>query len=127
MFDNTHTKPAVSLALIFWIVVVLLILPLWTSPVLPLVDFTNHLARCWILDQYHSVEAFQHTYTVVQTPMSNVAMDATVPADACSGSYNSGPDFRDRDRRAIRGRMLVDCQGSQQPHLVHGDPAVFRV
>lgn len=68
---------------IYWALFVLinlvLILPLWMTKYPPLVDYTNHLARAYILHNYDQVETFKASYVKVVEPIPNLAFDLIVP------------------------------------------------
>jgi hypothetical protein len=43
-----------------------------------MIDYHNHLARCYILAHYHSTPIFHERYSVVPTPSPELAMDLVV-------------------------------------------------
>ena len=76
MNDRTQTRRGYWLALAG--VTVLLCLPVATIEYPPLVDYPNHLARCFILHNYEIPRYFAEYVRVLQ-PIPNLAMDLIVP------------------------------------------------
>lgn len=70
---DTDRLRAYYLTLAF--VCVLLCLPLWSTQYVPLVDYPNHLARCYVVSQYDKVSVYQATYDRLIEPIPNLAMD----------------------------------------------------
>ncbi|MBK5294515.1 MAG: hypothetical protein JJE04_22900 [Acidobacteriia bacterium] len=61
-----------------WVVLALLLLPLWLSSWLPTTDFTNHLARCWILSKLPADSFWAEHYQIDSWIASNRGMDLLV-------------------------------------------------
>jgi len=53
-------------------------IPIWTVDYPGMVDYPNHLARCYILAHYHASPFWQARYLVVYDPLPNLAMDLIV-------------------------------------------------
>ncbi len=53
--------------------------PLFLTPIPPLVDYPNHLARMYLLAEIGHMPALQPFYAVEWRPVPNLAMDALVP------------------------------------------------
>jgi hypothetical protein len=54
-------------------------LPIWLNEFLPLQDYPNHLARMYVLLNYHNDPHLQEYYRVNFTILPNLAMDIIVP------------------------------------------------
>lgn len=52
--------------------------PIWVVKYPGMVDYPNHLARCYILAHYHDNPVWQQRYFVVHQPIPNLAMDLIV-------------------------------------------------
>lgn len=57
------------------LVAVLVCLPVWLVEYPPLVDYPNHLARCYIFDHYADEPLFQERYTFDTTPIPSLGTD----------------------------------------------------
>jgi len=60
--------------------VVFLCLPILSVTYFPLVDFPNHLARCWILSHYGAVAGYRSAYQLVLDPIPNLGVDLVLTA-----------------------------------------------
>jgi hypothetical protein len=56
----------------------LLCLPVATVTYVPLVDYPNHLARCYVLYHYHESLRYQALFKLAYEPVPNVAVDAVI-------------------------------------------------
>jgi len=71
-------------SLCYWATVACSILslsiPIWAFRYQGLVDYNNHLVRCYILAHYHENPSLQQQYVIVHSPVPDMAMDLiTVP------------------------------------------------
>jgi hypothetical protein len=66
-------------AALFLLCFALVCAPLLLTPVPPLVDYPNHLARMYLLAELGHTPALQPFYAVAWRPVPNLAMDALVP------------------------------------------------
>lgn len=64
---------------LFALINLALVLPLWMTKYPPLMDYTNHLARAYILHNYDHVETFKSSYVKVIEPIPNLAFDLIAP------------------------------------------------
>jgi len=60
------------------IVLTAILIPIWIVDYPGMVDYPNHLARCYILAHYHDNPFWQQLYYLDYTPLPNLAMDAIV-------------------------------------------------
>lgn len=75
-------------------VALLLCAPLLTVEYPPLVDYPNHLARCFILGNYDAVPQFAMRYSRVFQPLPNLAVDLLVsPLQSLFGTMAAGRLF----------------------------------
>jgi hypothetical protein len=59
---------------------VLVCAPLWATTYPPLLDYPNHLARAYVTYHYDEFPDFQRTYSKLNVPVPNMAIDLVVPA-----------------------------------------------
>ena len=64
-------------ALLLFVLVVILV-PIWIVDYPGLVDYPNHLTRCYILAHYHENPIWQQRYVVAYDPIPNLAIDLIV-------------------------------------------------
>jgi hypothetical protein len=62
----------------FFLVLAAVIAPLWIVDYPGMVDYPNHLVRCYILAHYHENPVWQQRYALDLTPLPNLAMDLIV-------------------------------------------------
>lgn len=96
--DSSHIDARVERGIIVLsqtlLVAALIILPLFYTPVPPLSDYPNHLARMFILAQRAHNEFLSHFYTVAWAAIPNLIMDLVVPSlVALVGIYVAGRIF----------------------------------
>jgi hypothetical protein len=60
------------------IVLVVILVPIWIVDYPGLVDYPNHLTRCYILAHYHENPIWQQRYIVSHDPIPNLAIDLVV-------------------------------------------------
>jgi hypothetical protein len=56
----------------------ILLIPIWTVKYPGMVDYPNHLARCYIIAHYHGNPVFQQRYVLDRSPLPNLAIDLIV-------------------------------------------------
>jgi hypothetical protein len=66
--------------LIFAVLILLQLCPIWSTPYPAMHDYPNHLARAHILNEYSNNELYQATYERDWRLIPNLAMDLIVPA-----------------------------------------------
>ena len=59
-------------------VYLVLLVPIWIVKYPGMVDYPNHLARCYILAHYHDNPVFQQRYILDRSPLPNLAIDLIV-------------------------------------------------
>jgi hypothetical protein len=62
------------LLIVFFVILV----PIWMVDYPGMVDYPNHLARCYILAHYHDNPVFQQRYILDHSPIPNLAIDFIV-------------------------------------------------
>lgn len=62
-----------------WSVLVVLLLPVWVADWLPTTDFTNHLARCWVLFKIPVDPYWSALYKPTDQIAPNMAIDLLAP------------------------------------------------
>ncbi|MBC7521264.1 MAG: hypothetical protein H7268_09255 [Sandarakinorhabdus sp.] len=67
-----------SNGLLIAIIFLLALVPILLTPVLPLIDFYNHIARYYILSHIDSVPAFQENYRAAWALLPNIGLDVVV-------------------------------------------------
>jgi hypothetical protein len=65
--------------ILFGVLTLLVLLPVWSVEYVPLVDYSNHLARTFILYHFNDVGLFRYRYDLVLEPIPNLAIDLIVP------------------------------------------------
>ena len=60
------------------IVLTAILIPIWIVDYPGMVNYANHLARCYILAHYHDNPFWQQLFYLDYTPLPNLAMDAFV-------------------------------------------------
>jgi hypothetical protein len=55
-----------------------LLVPIWTVTYPGMMDYPNHLTRCYILAHYHDNPVWQQRFVVVHDPIPNLAIDLIV-------------------------------------------------
>lgn len=83
---------------IYWLVVllvvVILIVPIWVVTYPGMVDYPNHLARCFILAHFSDNPVWQQRYSVLHDPLPNLAIDLlVVPLTRIFSVMTSGKIF----------------------------------
>jgi hypothetical protein len=68
-----------TFAVLFALLAILATLPVLLCETLPLVDYSNHLARMHILSTLKNSAQLQSYYEIAWRPLPNLAMDLTVP------------------------------------------------
>ena len=72
--DNRTATPSIYYILLV-ITLFLLIIPIWIVRYPGMVDYFNHLTRCYIIAHYNENPIWQERYIVVHAPIPNLAMD----------------------------------------------------
>jgi hypothetical protein len=57
------------------VILAILLIPIWTVQYPGLIDFPNHLTRCYVLAHYSENPLWQQRYTISYVPVPNLAMD----------------------------------------------------
>jgi hypothetical protein len=60
------------------VVFFVLLVPIWIVKYPGMVDYPNHLARCYILAHYHDNPVWQQRYVLDHSPLPNLAIDLVV-------------------------------------------------
>jgi hypothetical protein len=71
-------RPARAYSWSLLLVLLAILIPVWIVQYPDLVDYHNHLVRCYILAHYHQNPIFQQRYSVHLTPVPDLAMDLVV-------------------------------------------------
>jgi hypothetical protein len=77
--ENRKASGSRAYWLTFSAVLLFLSLPVITTTYAPLVDYPSHLARAYILSQYHHVPIYQQNYIEMRELLPNLAIDVIVP------------------------------------------------
>jgi hypothetical protein len=64
--------------LVLSIVLVAILVPIWIVDYPGMVDYPNHLARCYVLAHYHGNPLWQERYALVHEPIPNLAIELVV-------------------------------------------------
>jgi hypothetical protein len=70
-------KPKIFYAA-FWLVLIVVVVPIWIVQYPGLVDYPNHLTTCYILAHYQENPIWQQRYSVSHDPIPNLAIDLIV-------------------------------------------------
>jgi len=63
---------------LLWAVLAVLLIPIWMVKYPGMLDFPNHLARCYIIAHYHDNPLWQQRYMLVHDPIPNLAIESIV-------------------------------------------------
>lgn len=63
---------------ILGIALIAMLIPIWTVDYPGMVDYPNHLARCYVLAHYHDIPLWGQRYFLVHDPIPNLAIDLIV-------------------------------------------------
>lgn len=74
---GSDTRPKLYLFFVLAVTAALLV-PIWLVNYPGMVDYPNHLTRCYILSHYHQNADWQALYKVVKDPLPNLALELIV-------------------------------------------------
>jgi hypothetical protein len=77
-FAEEHGRESKVYYAALLIVLAALLLPIWTVTYPGMMDYPNHLTRCYILAHYHDNPLWQQRFVVVHDPMPNLAIELVV-------------------------------------------------
>src|ERR1035437_7817826 len=60
------------------IVFCMILIPIWIVKYPGMMDYPNHLARCYVLAHYHDNPVWQQRYELDHSPLPNLAIDLVV-------------------------------------------------
>ena len=63
---------------ILFLILIVMLAPMWSINYPGMIDYPNHMARCYILGHYHDNPLWQQRYVVDRTPLPNLAIDLIV-------------------------------------------------
>src|ERR1039457_2717491 len=78
---SERRKPVIELRTYYamlLIVLCMILIPIWIVKYPGMLDYPNHLARCYILAHYHDNPVFQQRYVLDYSPLPNLAIDLVV-------------------------------------------------
>ena len=77
-FAEEHSRESKVYYAALLIVLAALLVPIWTVTYPGMLDYPNHLTRCYILAHYHDNPVWQQRFVVVYDPTPNLAIDLIV-------------------------------------------------
>lgn len=97
-----------AVAAVYAVLCVVVLFPVFSVNVPPLVDYPNHLARAHILSAWETTPALQQNYVPVRSLRPNMAMDIIVPALATFMSiYMAGKVYIAMTLLSLMGGVLT--------------------
>ena len=81
-------------AIVLFLVICAVLVPIWLTEITPLVDLPNHAARVHIISNYETSEFFKEKFEIVYAPIPNMALDLVmVPLTNVIGLWNASRVF----------------------------------
>jgi hypothetical protein len=78
---NERSKPVAELTIYYAMLLIVfaaILVPIWVVDYPGMLDYPNHLVRCYILAHYHDNPVFQQRFELDHSPLPNLAIDLIV-------------------------------------------------